>query len=142
MDVKRFSTPDPNVGDPLPFELEVVRIIPADDESEERRERETLTFGARPDVSGGVLLQVESMSAQQRRHARSADALTDFFEAALIPEDRHVVIDDTEWDLLGWPDFRKLVDDPQTYMHIDTLIDISTWLYGHYARRRPTKPRR
>lgn len=146
MEVKRFSTPDPTTGDPRLFELEVVRIHQQqvgegdDAHTEDVRERETLTFAARPDVSGGVLLQVEMMGGLggKRKNARGADALMDFYDAALMPEAGSLVVDDQSRDYLGQPEFRKTVDDPDTYVHIDTLIDIATWLYAEYATR-PTK---
>lgn len=151
MELKRFSTPDPTTGDPRLFELEVVRIrqqlVPGDGDdlrTEQTQERETLTFAARPDVSGGVLLSVEMMGGLggKRKNARGADALMDFYDAALMPEAGTVEVDGQQIAYLGQPEFRKTVDDPDTYVHIDILIDIATWLYAEYATRPTKQPQR
>lgn len=153
VDLKRFSTPDPNSGPPKLFQVEVVRIrtetVEADGDTpsheSEVRERETLTFGARPDVSGSVLLQVEMIGGvgkgKNRPNARGADALMDFYDAALMPENGVANVDGEDVEYLGLSEFRKIVDDDQTYVHIDTLLDMAQWLYGEYADR-PTKQRR
>lgn len=153
VDLKRFSTPDPDSGPPKLFEVEVVRIstetrTPDDGgepHEEEVRERETLTFAARPDISGGVLLQVEMIGGvgkgKNRPNARGADALMDFYDAALMPEPGIANIDGEDVEYLGLADFRKIVEDEHTYVHVDTLLDMMQWLYGEYAAR-PTKQRR
>lgn len=153
VEIKRFSTPDPNVGTPKLFEVEVVRVRTetrtpddgGDPYEEEVRERETLTFGARPDVSGGVLLQVEMIGGvgkgKNRPNARGADALMDFYDAALMPENGVAEVDGESVPYLGISEYRKIVEDEHTYVHVDTLLDMAQWLYGEYADR-PTKQRR
>lgn len=155
VDIKRFSTPDPKVGNPRPFAVEVVRVrtetvTPEDDGEpyeQEVREREELTFAARPDVSGGVLLQVEMIGGvgkgKNRPNARGADALADFYDAALMPEPGSFFDEETQQTIeyLGLADYRKIVEDDRTYVHVDTLLDIAQWLYGEYAGR-PTKQRK
>lgn len=152
VELKRFSTPDPNDGPPKLFAVEVVRLrtetrTPDGGEpvEEEVRERETLTFGARPDVSGGVILQVEMIGGvgkgKNRPNARGADALMDFYDAALMPENGVAHIDGEDVAYLGLSEFRKIVEDERTYVHVDTLLDLMQWLYGEYAER-PTKQRR
>lgn len=149
MSVKRFSTPAPKQGPPIPFEVEVIRYVTetvteqktgddggtydapkldADGQpvTHQIERRDVETFTARPDVSGGLAVQLELMGAQGRRNSRGADALFDFFDSAL-----------TETDA---PRFAALIAAPDVYVHVETLGEIAVWLYGVYSGReeRPT----
>lgn len=134
-EIKRFSSPPPDEGAPIPFDVEGWRektVTPPMDEngqvppSHKINESEVHSFHAKRAVSGSLLLQVESMNAGGKvgKNARGGDAVMDFYLAALIEEDRER--------------FRKLIDDPDFYVHAQTLQDIIVWLYGIYSAR-PTK---
>lgn len=135
---KTFSTPDPRKGDPIEFDLEVVRLVEDkqfDDEHgqplDEPRlvkveRRETHTFRAHPDVSGGKLVQIELMGTGNGKNVRKGDALFDFYDSALLPEDS--------------VRFRELIEADDVYVHAELLGEIAGWLYQQYAGRgeRPT----
>lgn len=144
-DIKRFVSPEPVIGDPIPFDLEVSRVTQrtpdrpddaGDDWTpgppERHHEREEHHFHAVSDVSGGVLIQIDLMAAGSRKgsnagaNVRGGDALFDFFDAALVPEDRDR--------------FRKLIQDPDVYVHAQVLTDIAIWLYGQYTSLPTTPP--
>lgn len=135
MEIKRFSTPDPIEGDPIPFVVEYVAFreetFPAGDDGSppgvrKVKERREQTFHAKPDLSGGQVVQIDLMSAGGRGgvNARGGDALYDFFDAALIDGDREA--------------FRKLIEDPDVFVHAKTLSEIAVWLYTTYTARHPT----
>jgi hypothetical protein len=140
--IKRFVSPPPADGAPIPFELEVTRIRTATEERPEDapedwtpterkvQEPEVHSFTAVADVSGGVLVQIDLMAAGTRRGAgvnvRGGDALFDFYDAALTPEDRDR--------------FRKLIQDPDIFVHAQVLTDIAVWLYQTYTNRPTTPP--
>lgn len=132
--MKKFSTRRPKQGDPIPFELEVIRyedvkVVP-DDGGPVLVERQEVTateaFEAHPDVSGGNLVQLELMGKPGRRNGRGADALYDFFDAALLPDDARR--------------FRELIESPDVFVDVETITDVAMWLYQVYAGReeRPT----
>lgn len=140
-DIARFVTPDRHAGDPVPFEVEVIHITrhteapedAGDDwqpwESEERR---THKFHAVSDLSGGVLVQIDLMIASTRggssgagAHVRGGDALFDFLEAMVVPEDR--------------ARFMGLIHDKDVYIHQQLLTNIALHFYQLYSNR-PTKP--
>lgn len=147
-DVIRFTTPDPAEGPPIPFDLEFIRLTtikheepPADASDEDRasfqpwvekkQERETKRFHAVPDLSGGVLVQIDLMIASNRAgsangvHVRGGDALFDFLEAMVVEEERR--------------DFMDLIHAPDIYVHSQVLTDIALHFYRAYTGR-PTKP--
>lgn len=139
--VLRFSTPDPVDGPPIQLDIEVVRFVERssqrpDDAPEDWQpsmervpERETHTFYAKPDVSGAVLAQLELMAAGSKPgrkgvNTRGGDALYDFFDATLLDPDG----------------FRKVIDDPQVYVHAKVLSDIAVALYTRYSSRPMKSP--
>lgn len=141
-DIIRFSTPDPHEGNPIPFEVEVVRVrrtkhdVRPDDAGEdwqpwveETKARETHTFHAVPDLSGGVLVQIDLMIASNRAsqgaHVRGGDALFDFLEAMVVEEERRAFMD--------------LINSPDIFIHQQVLTDIALHFYREYTGR-PTKP--
>lgn len=134
MDIKRFSSPKPTEGEPIPFELAVWHWVDNPDREHDDnaplrvlQERVEL-FHARPDVSGGVLVQVELMtpSARAGSNARGGDALFDFFDAMLVEEDVHR--------------FRSLIEDKDTYVHASVLSEIALEFYKEYANRPTQRP--
>lgn len=125
-DIKRFTSPPPSDGDPLPFVLEGWQETIGDD-GEARRYSAEHTFHVRPSLTGSQLLQLEMMSSgtvKIGKNARGGDAVMDFYVAALVPED----VDR----------FRELLDEPTFYVHASTLQAIIVWLYEVYAAR-PTQ---
>lgn len=147
-DIIRFTSPDPAQGPPIPFELDVVHLVPdkvteppegwhdehPGEEFEpyetERQERRVHLFHAVPDLSGGVLVQIDLMIASNRpgsaggQHVRGGDALFDFLEALVVPEER--------------AEFMGLIHDKKTYVHSQTLTDIALHFYRRFSGR-PTK---
>lgn len=143
-DIVRFTSPDPHQGPPIPFVLNVAHVTrtkhteppegagddwqPWVEETQERRDHE---FHAVPDLSGGVLVQIDLMIAQSRSgsaggaHVRGGDALFDFLEALVVPEERDR--------------FMGLINDPDVYVHQQTLTDIALYFYRKFTGR-PTKP--
>lgn len=141
--VKRFTSAKPKGGDPIVFELEFTRYT-YEDQSVEGSDGGTTrvrvakdeveTFLAHPDVSGGVTLQMDLMSGLrfgQGTNARGADAVVDFFEGALLPED--------------YTRFKALIDDKDVHIDAKTISAIAVWLYERYSSsdpqgERPTGP--
>lgn len=135
--MKRFTSPEPTQdADPIPFELEYTRFelsdVDRDGQTVKERvgKRVTDSFLAHPEVSGGVTLQIDLMGGLkfgQGRNARGADALLDFYEAALLPED--------------WARFKEIIDSKDCHVHSSILSEIAVWLYEQYSQR-PTSPPR
>lgn len=123
MSVQTFRSPAPPVDDPpIPFDLVVHREHKETDDEPRRYVEETLHFHAKPFVSGGLLAQVEIMSSRNPgEHARSGDAIYDFFYGALLPEDVKA--------------FREVLEAPDIYVHSTVLSDLALWLYEKYTER-------
>lgn len=141
---KRFVSPDPVEAQPIPFDLDVMHVTrekiterPADapedwtPHEEVHKERRSHEFRVVPDLSGGVLIQIDLMASGvgpgvKGKNVRGGDALFDFFDAALLPEDRQR--------------FRDLIQDPDVFVHMQTLSEIAVWLYEVYTNRPTTPP--
>jgi hypothetical protein len=79
-------------------------------------------FECYPEMPGAAMLQFFKDAAD----IASADAILDFMERSLIPDD--------------WPRFQQLVNDPDRVVRLDKLGEIVAWLVEEYAGQVPTEP--
>jgi len=91
-----------------------------------------IEFQCRPQISAGIVLKMgellggdEDTLAEDKIPVKEMiGVIREFFDHALKPEDRHR--------------FKALLDDPDTPIPLQTLIDIASWLAGVYVGNRPT----
>jgi hypothetical protein len=123
--MQTFTSPDPRDGEPEPFTLSYVRALERtveedgqDPRVEKYRERREEVFLTRPDLPGTLLISVE-MLGEGGEYGTGKSAVLEFLHAAIVDEQQ--------------ADWRKLLEDPDAYVHVSTLNGIAGWLYNRYA---------
>lgn len=91
-----------------------------------------IEFQCRPQISAGIVMKMGELFAGDDPEAGAPDIpvnemisiIRQFFNHALKPEDR--------------ARFNGMLDDPDTPIPLQTLIDIASWLASVYVGNRPT----
>jgi hypothetical protein len=114
---KQFHAPRDS-RPPLDFEITYSRFVDGEWEDE------TQKFRARPTVPGALMLRIAS-TIDGQVGAMSGEIIK-LLEGAIWPEDR--------------VKFNALLDDPETAIGIEVLVEILGWLIEEYAERPTQRP--